>query len=68
MAVEVGFLILDPLRVRGTLCSSTEHSAKINKDFSADLAITSHRSVSVSGFIGLCSSRESYWTRRITSI
>jgi hypothetical protein len=58
MAVEIGYLILDPHRVRGTLCSSTEISTKINKCFSTELAITSNRSVSVSGYLEQGSSRE----------
>jgi len=58
MAVEVGSLILDPHRVRGTLCSSTETSTKIIKCSSTDLAITSHRSAFVAGYFEQGSSRE----------
>lgn len=50
MALEVGSLILDPHRVRGTLISSTETPTKIIKCSSTDLAITSSRSVSVAGY------------------
>jgi hypothetical protein len=58
MVIEIGSLILDPYRVRGTLCSSTETSTKINKCFSTDLTITSNKSVSVSGYLEQGSSRE----------